>query len=110
MITAVRQRRVVQRASLLANTERLTADLQHQRLGDGVSDLVSRGDPEACLGQSGNIFIGTGERHRRVDGKRNAATGGQWSQQCHAVSTGRMGHDGASANRAGHGKAVDQSG
>ena len=47
MIAAVRQRCVIQRASLFANTERLASDLQYQRLSDGVSDFIGGGDPDS---------------------------------------------------------------
>ena len=40
MIAGVRQRCVIQSPGLLADTERLAADLQHQRLPDHVADLV----------------------------------------------------------------------
>ena len=100
---------MIQRASILVDTERLPPDLQHQRLGDGVSDLVGGGDPEACLRQPGHVLVGSGERHRRMNGKRNAPLCGQWRQQRHTVGTGGVGDDRAAVDCAGRGEAIDQS-
>ncbi len=80
VIAGMRQRRVVQRAGVLADPERLAADLEHQRLRDGVADLVGGGDAEAGVGQSGDVLVGAGERHRGMDRQRDAALLGQRRQ------------------------------
>ena len=76
---------MVEGARVLPHPYRFTADLQHQRLRDRVSDLVGGGDAEAGVGQAGDVLIGPGERHRRVDGQRDAALLGEWGQHRDAV-------------------------
>jgi hypothetical protein len=49
VVARVGQRRVVERAGVLAYPKRLTADLEYQGCGDGVADLVGGGDAEARL-------------------------------------------------------------
>ena len=103
------QRGMVERSRLLANGEWFAADLEHQGLGDGVTDLVGCGDPEACLAQSGHVLVGAGEGHRRVDGQRNTTLGGQRGQYRDSVGSRSMGHDRAAADGASRRKPGDQS-
>ncbi len=77
VVASVRQRRVIERTRVLPHPEGLTTDLQHQRLGDGVSDLVRRGDAEAGFGKPDDVLVGSGERHRGVNGQRNATMLGE---------------------------------
>ncbi len=57
VVARMGQRGVVQRAGVLADPERLAADLEHQRLRDRVSDLVGGGDAEAGVGQSRDVLV-----------------------------------------------------
>ena len=57
MVARMSQRRVVQRAGVLADPERLAADLEHQRLRDRVPHLVGGGDAEAGVGQTCDVLI-----------------------------------------------------
>ncbi len=70
VIAGMGQSRVVQGSGVLAHAERLSAVLQHQGLRDRVTDFVGGGDPEAAVDQSGDVLVGAGEGHRRMNGQR----------------------------------------
>ncbi len=53
VIAGMRERRVIQRAGVLADPERFAADLEHQRLCNGVADVVGGGDAEAGVAAVG---------------------------------------------------------
>ncbi len=95
------QRRVVKRAGVLADPERLAADLEHQRLRDRVPDLIGGGDAEAALGQARRCPRRAGERHRRMDGQGDAALLGQRGQHADAVGARRVDDDRARPHRRG---------
>src|SRR5271165_2249515 len=102
------QRGVIQRPCVLANPERLTADLQHQGLRDRVTDLVGRGDPEAGVRQPRDVLVGAGERHRRMNGQRYAVLPAQRRENGDAVGPRGMRHDGARPHRRCGGQSRNQ--
>ena len=108
VVAAVCQGRVIERAGILADPERLAADLEHQRLGDGIADLVGRGDTETRTGEPVEILVGAGEGHRRVDRNRRAPRCGERGENTHPVGAGGVGHDGPGAHRPGGGESTDQ--
>ncbi len=91
---------VIQRAGVLAHAERLPADLQDQGLGDGVTDFVDGGDAEARVGQPVDVLVGTRERHRGMDGQRDAPLLGQRAQDRDPVRARRVHDDRAAMHRA----------
>ena len=97
----VGERGVIERPGLLPDPERLTADLEHQRLGHGIADVVGRGDAEARPGEPDDVLVGTRERHRGVDRQRDAAELGQRGQHADAVGAGGVHDDGARPHRSG---------
>lgn len=110
VIGGVRQRGVIEHARLLAHTERFAAHFQHQRRGDGIAHLVGGGDTEAGVGQPGDVLVGAGERHRRVNRQRNAAQLGQRRQDGDTVGAGSVRHDRARPYRRGGGQSGHQAG
>ena len=110
VVARVGQRGVVEDAGVLADTERLPAHLQHQRLRDRIADLVGRGDAEAGVGQPADVLVGAGERHRRVNRQRDAAVLGQWRQDADPVGAGGVRHDGPGPHRRRGGQPRHQAG
>ena len=110
VVARVGQRGVVQRAGVLAHPEGLAADLEYQRLGDGVADLVGGGDAEARLGQSDDVLVGPRERHRGVDRQRHAAQFGQWLQYGDTAGAGGVRDDDTRPHRPGGGQPGDEAG
>ena len=104
VIARMRQRRVVEGAGVLADAERLATDLEHQRLGHGVSDLVGGGDTETRAAQPVDVLVRPGERHRRVDRQRDASLLGQRRQHTDPVGARGVHHDGVRAHRPGGGQ------
>ena len=88
----MRQGGVVQRSRVLTHAERLAADLEDQRLADRVAHVVGRGDAEAAVGQPLDVLVGPGERHRGMNGQREAALLGQRRQHTDSVGARGM-HD-----------------
>ena len=96
---------MIERPGVLADPERFAADLEDQRLRDGVADVVGGGDAEAGVGQSGDVLVGAGECHRRVNGQRDAVLFGQRAQHRDAVGARGVHDDRARAARPGGGQA-----
>jgi hypothetical protein len=107
VVAGVGQGGVVQDTGVLADTERLPAHLQDQRLPDRIPDIVGRGDPEARVGQPADVLVGAGECHRRVDCQRYAVWR-QWRENADTVGTGRVQHDRAGPYRRSRGQAGHQ--
>jgi hypothetical protein len=107
MVGAVRERRVVEHAVALGDPHRVTAHLDHERLGSGAQ-LVGRRHAERHSGESGQIDAGARERHHRVKRERKRTGARRRVEHRVTEAPARMGDELTRSHGAGLGQPRDQ--
>ena len=107
VVRAVGKSRVIGRAVLLGDPERLATHLDDERLCHRPQH-VGGGDPEGAVAEPGEVQARAGEGHHGVQGQRKGTHPGSRIEHSDAESPGRVAPELPRVHVAGLGKAGDQ--
>ena len=109
VVRAEGEGRVVERAVLLLDEDRLAAHLQHERLAEGF-ELLERGDGEAGVTEPVEVDRRAGEGHRRMEGQGQDADELGGFEDADAVAAAGVDDHLTGPERADLGQSADQAG